>query len=119
MFTSEDDEDHREQFEWVTARGSKFLAAGVCLVFAVLSSWATERIVPMQYLTIQAAIAGDLNCDGLVNNFDIDAFVLALTDPAAYAQQFPDCDATNADANGDGVVNNFDIDAFVELLTGG
>jgi len=60
---------------------------------------------------------GDLNCDGAVNNFDIDPFVLALTDPNGYAQQFPNCDRMLADVNGDGVVDNFDIDPFVKLLT--
>ncbi|MBL8879136.1 MAG: hypothetical protein JNG88_08455 [Phycisphaerales bacterium] len=62
---------------------------------------------------------GDLNCDGNVNNFDIDPFVLALTDPDAYGAAFPGCDVSNADVNGDGIVNNFDIDPFVLLLTGG
>jgi len=62
-------------------------------------------------------LLGDLNCDWAVNNFDIDAFVLALTDPAGYAQKFPNCDRMLADCNGDGVVDNFDIDPFVELLT--
>jgi probable HAF family extracellular repeat protein len=61
----------------------------------------------------------DLNCDGAVNNFDIDAFVLALTNPAAYALQFPGCDANNADVNDDGAINNFDIDPFVNCLTHG
>ncbi|MGE0480304.1 MAG: hypothetical protein AB7Q17_07515 [Phycisphaerae bacterium] len=61
---------------------------------------------------------GDMNCDGVINNFDIDPFVLALTDPAAYAVQFPGCDANLADVNGDGMVNNFDIDPFVALITG-
>jgi len=60
---------------------------------------------------------GDLNCDGAVNNFDIDPFVLALSDPAGYAKQYPNCDRMLADCNGDGVVNNFDIDPFVKLLT--
>jgi len=60
---------------------------------------------------------GDLNCDGVVNNFDIDPFVLALTDPAGYAQKFPNCDRLLADCNGDGVVDNFDIDPFVKLLS--
>ncbi|MGE0481465.1 MAG: hypothetical protein AB7Q17_13435 [Phycisphaerae bacterium] len=63
-------------------------------------------------------LPGDMNCDGVVNNFDIDPFVLALTDPAAYAAAFPDCDINNADVNDDGDVNNFDIDPFVVLLTG-
>ena len=61
---------------------------------------------------------GDLNCDGVVNAFDIDPFVLALTDPAGYAAAFPDCDIMLADCNGDGVVNAFDIDPFVALLVG-
>ena len=61
---------------------------------------------------------GDLNCDGAVNAFDIDPFVLALTDRAGYAAAYPDCDIMLADCNGDGVVDAFDIDPFVELLTG-
>ncbi len=60
--------------------------------------------------------AGDLNCDGSINVFDIDPFVLALTDPVGYGQAQPDCDALLADITGDGVVNAFDIDPFVELL---
>jgi hypothetical protein len=62
--------------------------------------------------------AGDLNCDGAVNAFDIDPFVLALTSPPTYATQFADCDYMLADCNGDGEVNAFDIDPFVALLTG-
>ena len=63
--------------------------------------------------------AGDLNCDGLINSFDIDPFVLALTSPAAYELAYPDCYAINADIDGNGLVNSFDIDPFVLLLTGG
>jgi hypothetical protein len=62
---------------------------------------------------------GDLNCDGAANVFDIDPFVLALTDPAAYALAYPDCDPRLADINGDGLVDAFDIDPFVLALTGG
>jgi len=54
-----------------------------------------------------------------VNVFDIDPFVMALTDPAGYAEAYPECYHLNADCNYDRVVNVFDIDAFVELLTGG
>lgn len=60
---------------------------------------------------------GDMNCDGVVNNFDIDPFVLALTDPQLYARLYPDCDINNGDINGDGLLNNFDIDPFVECLS--
>ncbi len=60
---------------------------------------------------------GDLNCDDSVNFFDIDPFVLAITDPAAYEAAYPDCDIMLADCNGDGLVNFFDIGCFVELIT--
>ena len=67
----------------------------------------------------ECELPGDLNCDGLVNSFDIDPFVLALTDSDAYAAAYPECDYMLADCNDDGLVNSFDIDAFVALLTGG
>ncbi|MBL8879669.1 MAG: hypothetical protein JNG88_11170, partial [Phycisphaerales bacterium] len=71
-------------------------------------------------LTVWAScVLGDLNCDGLVNNFDINPFVLALSEPAEYSALFPDCDIENGDVNGDGSFNNFDIDPFVMLLSGG
>ncbi len=61
---------------------------------------------------------GDLNCDGLLNNADIDPFVMALTDPSTYDATYPDCNRALADCNGDSLINNADIDAFVALLTG-
>lgn len=60
----------------------------------------------------------DLNCDGAVDFFDIDPFILALFDPSGYAAQFPDCDLRSADANQDGDVNFFDIDAFLQCVFG-
>ena len=65
-----------------------------------------------------SVVIGDLNCDGLVNNGDIDPFVLALTNPGQYAVDYPDCDISAADINGDGLVNNGDIDAFVGCSNG-
>jgi hypothetical protein len=62
------------------------------------------------------AIIGDVNCDGQVNAFDIDPFVLALTDTAGYAAAYPDCDISTADINGDGEVDAFDIDPFVDCI---
>ena len=62
--------------------------------------------------------SGDTNCDGAFNTFDIDPFVLALTDPATYVARFPDCDRMHADVNCDGLVNAFDIDRFVLCLMG-
>ncbi len=63
-----------------------------------------------------AIMPGDVNCDGLINFFDIDPFVLALFDPAAYAAQYPSCNISYADVSGDGLVNFFDIDPFVAVL---
>lgn len=60
---------------------------------------------------------GDLNCDGAVSVSDIGGFVLALTDPAAYAAAFPNCDSENADVNQDHAVTVSDIGPFVALLT--
>ena len=59
---------------------------------------------------------GDLNCDGRINAFDIEPFLLALFDPHEYAIRFPDCEINNGDINGDGVVNAFDIGPFLDLL---
>ena len=61
---------------------------------------------------------GDMNCDGLRNSYDIDPFVLALTDPDGYAETYPGCALINADCDGDGYVNSFDIDPFTAMLTG-
>lgn len=67
---------------------------------------------------LQPVMAGDLNCDGAVTFADIDPFVLALSEPAAYAQAFPACGAALADTNCDGVRNFKDIDGFVACLGG-
>ncbi len=79
----------------------------------------TVAVVDMGAYEYGSYVFGDLNCDGSVDFFDIDGFVLAVTDPAAYAEAYPDCDIMLADCNGDGRVDFFDIDAFVELVTAG
>lgn len=61
---------------------------------------------------------GDLNGDGAVTNGDISPFVLALTAPQDYANQFPGLDPDIVgDLNGDGTLTNGDISGFVALLT--
>ncbi|QOJ13180.1 MAG: proprotein convertase P-domain-containing protein [Planctomycetia bacterium] len=78
---------------------------------------------------------GDANCDGSVNNFDIDYFVAAIVDgltdatppdvPPAASEGYlglggnEECWAVRrcwGDVNCDGVFNNFDIDAFVGCI---
>jgi hypothetical protein len=65
------------------------------------------------------ALLGDMNCDGVISVSDIGPFVLAITDPAAYAAEFPKCDINNADVNQDGTISVSDIGPFVSLVTGG
>jgi hypothetical protein len=83
---------------------------------AVPNHW--QRIDVRESILLLHCTPGDLNCDGFVNNFDIDPFVLAISDPQGYYLEFPMCNINNADANGDGAVNNFDIDPFVALISG-
>ncbi len=61
-------------------------------------------------------VFGDINCDGAINAFDIEPFILALFDPAEYELQYPDCDINLADINGDGSVDALDIEPFLGLL---
>jgi hypothetical protein len=61
---------------------------------------------------------GDLNCDGTVDFGDINPFVLALSNPAAYATTYPGCDINLADTNQDRSVSFDDINPFVGLLSG-
>ncbi len=61
----------------------------------------------------------DLNCDGAVDFFDVDGFLLALLSPAEYDATYPHCRASAGDVNTDGRVDFFDIDPFVGCLFGG
>ncbi|MGD8452223.1 MAG: S8 family serine peptidase [Phycisphaerae bacterium] len=65
-------------------------------------------------------LAGDLNCDGVIDNFDIAPFVRLLTstppDYPEYYAGWPNCNHLNGDLNQDGAVDNFDIGPFVSLV---
>ena len=59
--------------------------------------------------------AGDMNCDGVVNFFDIDLLVASFGYPACAG--WPHCcPCSRGDVNGDGVNNFFDIDPFIARL---
>jgi phosphatidylserine/phosphatidylglycerophosphate/cardiolipin synthase-like enzyme len=78
----------------------------------------TRSRIMMPSPEIRVLQAGDMNGDGRLNNFDIDAFVMAMNAPETYASQYPDLEpALLGDCNFDGVFNSFDIDAFVEGLS--
>lgn len=61
-------------------------------------------------------LPGDMNCDGLVDEGDIDPFVQALVKPGDYQRAWPSCALGRGDFNGDGRVDNEDIDPFVARL---
>ena len=52
---------------------------------------------------------GDMNCDGVTDGADTNAFILALTNPTQYAQTYPNSSIELDDINGDGTVNQGDI----------
>jgi hypothetical protein len=77
-----------------------------------------REVEGLEYIT--GILLVDQQRDGLVNTEDVNAFVLALTDPDAFAVQFPDVHMLLAgDINGDGFINTEDINPFISLLTGG
>ena len=70
--------------------------------------------------TDSTALLADANCDGLLNAFDIDPFVVALTQPGVWRATYGgECDLLCiADINGDGLLDAFDIDPFAAELSG-
>jgi len=70
--------------------------------------------------TVVRFVLGDMNGDGVMDNFDISAMELALVDPAAYLTTYPTLTdyQQRGDINQDGVFNNFDILAFEQMLMG-
>lgn len=61
---------------------------------------------------------GDSNCDGRINGFDIDAFVVAMLSPDTFEIIYPNCETDTSDCNADGIVNNFDVDPFISFVSG-
>ena len=109
---------------WLDADGyGQASATDITFGTVEIPPWGVVEIVGVYMegtVTVQPlAYYGDMDCDGTLDSFDIDPFVLALTDPAGYAAAYPDCDRARADCNQDGAVNAFDIDPFVARLTGG
>jgi hypothetical protein len=69
------------------------------------------------WFAVVATGAGDMNCDGAVDDADLNGFVTGLLwGQAAYDAAYPDCDFTRADLNDDGTVDFADINLFVALI---
>lgn len=57
-------------------------------------------------------VLGDLNCDGAVDEGDIDPFSMAVTDPMRYEVSYPECNILGADINCNEVVGFDDLEPF-------
>jgi hypothetical protein len=62
-------------------------------------------------------IPADMNCDGLANVNDVNAFVLACSGRTAYEAVYPFCDWLNGDCNSDGTVNTGDVNCFITIIS--
>ncbi|MCB9853022.1 MAG: PQQ-binding-like beta-propeller repeat protein [Phycisphaerales bacterium] len=71
------------------------------------------------YQTPQPIIPGDLNCDTRVDGGDLEAFALAVSDPAGFDAAYPTCDAAAGDFNGDSQTDMDDIADFVACILDG
>jgi hypothetical protein len=110
--------------EWLTllapARTERLVFVGWVVNGEVLPSGDTlleHRVTGDDVLLADYALLGDMNGDGELDKFDVDAFVGALIDPLGYAEQYPDLDpVARGDMNGDGVFDPLDVEGFVDLL---
>jgi len=83
------------------------------LLEALLDDFRVER-----FTCHGGPIAGDMNCDGELNNADIPPFVMALIEREEYDATY-DCNAdSRGDFDGDGVLTNGDIPGFIDALAG-
>lgn len=75
------------------------------------------EIIAFDNILLESAVLGDANGDGNFTNSDIQPFVLALTNPTAYASAFPGVDPNFVfDFDCNGVFTNADISGFVNKL---
>jgi len=64
-------------------------------------------------------IPADMNCDGVANFGDINAFVTACNGQAAYEAVYPYCNWLNGDCNSDGTVSVADNNCFIARISQG
>jgi len=101
------------------APGERLGVANSAKSFVVNYGPGSEFAETSVVLSDLAALLGDINGNGDVNNLDINPFVLALTDEQRFIDEFGYAPSEVGDINGDGEFNNLDINGFVNLLTSG
>lgn len=75
-----------------------------------------QGIDEFQFNPPVAALKGDMDCNGMVEEEDIGPFVEALIDPALHAANQPGCPIEHADMNCDRKVDGLDVQGMVERL---
>ncbi|MBU0640695.1 MAG: S8 family serine peptidase [Planctomycetes bacterium] len=83
--------------------------------------WNIDDLELVAFVCEDEYALGDMNCDGVINGFDINGFVMVIggSEPFDdYYTMYPDCNHWLADINQDGRLDGFDIDDFVVLLGG-
>jgi len=70
-------------------------------------------------LVVVPFVPGDMNLDGQLTPLDAGPLALALTNPAAFQQQFPNSEPLVGDLNQDGLLNGLDIGLFLACLISG
>ena len=95
-------------FETWVVDGTTFYTPGPILELRITG----DTVILAEY-----ALLGDMNADGRLDKFDVDAFVTALIDPEGYALQFPGVQRVQrGDVNGDGLLDALDVEQFVDLM---
>ncbi len=88
-------------------------------VLRVTVEHANGSVILIPLLELRIAERGDMNADGVIDANDIEAFILALFDPAGYELRYPDIPRVAiGDMNLDGVLNTADIGGFIAALFG-
>ena len=99
--------------DWIITAAADINGAGIIAATARTVANHHSRAV---MLTPVVVLPADANCDGTVDFFDIDPFLMALFDRPAYDAAYAACAPFNADANADGEIDFFDIDPFLARL---
>lgn len=77
-----------------------------------------QALIRIPIATAPPIVPGDVNCDGLVNGVDVQAFVVAVLDSTGYPTAYPGCNILNADTNSSGAANDADVASFINMLVG-
>ncbi len=122
----DDLQDHNLNISSISSFGGDYEEAWASMIDFRLRNDGTDsryyNNIHVWLLEDDDVLVGDMNFDGVVDTGDVAAFVLALTNPSAYQDQYEVDEATMiaaGDVNSDGVFDTGDVAPFVQLLVSG